>query len=117
MEPITAATTVLYATTPLFQPPVTGEEVCAALGPVARNIEAVIPKGRGVWELHLTSQEVATGLEIAGLRIRGQNIEVTWVRGFPIDVSKTTVYVSSSISEKLSRGPTTYQDRRQNHED
>ena len=43
MEPTTAATTVVYAMTPLLQPPVTGEEVCAALGPVARNIEAVIP--------------------------------------------------------------------------
>ena len=114
MEPTTAATTVLYAMTPPLQPPVTGEDVCAALGPVARNIEAVIPKGRGVWELHLTSQEVATGLEIAGLRIRGHNVEVTqhfpggtWVRvrGFPIDVSKTTVYAIFLNFGEIVSGP------------
>ena len=74
---ITTTTTVLFALTPLMHPPVTGEEMCAALGPVSRNIEAVVPKGRGIWEIHLTSEEVATGLEIAGLRLRGQSIEVT----------------------------------------
>ena len=55
-------TTIVFAITPLLQPPVTGEEMCAALGPVARNIEAIIPKGRGVWAIHLTSEEVVTGL-------------------------------------------------------
>ena len=100
--------------TPMMQPIVTGEEMCAALGPVARSIEAIIPKGRGVWAIHLTSEEVATGLEISGIRIRGQNIEVsqrfpggTWirVRGFPLDTYNTQVdAIFKNVGEIVS-GP------------
>ena len=50
-------TTTLYAMTPMLHPPVTGEEMCAALGPVARNIEAVVPKRRGIWEIHLRAKK------------------------------------------------------------
>ena len=100
--------------TPLLQLPVTGEEMCAALGPVARNIEAIIPKGRGVWAIHLTSEEVATGLEIAGIRITGQNIEVsqrfpggTWVRvrGFPLNTYNTDVDAIFKNFGEIVSGP------------
>ena len=115
METTTSSEIILFAMTPMMQPIVTGEEMCAALAPVARSIEAIIPKGRGVWAIHLTSEEVATGLEISGIRIRGQNIEVskrfpggTWirVRGFPLDTyPKWTPFLK--ISARSSQAPTT----------
>ena len=95
-----AAKTILYACTPVFQPPVTGEEICTSLGPVVHHVDAIIPKGRETWEVHITDKDVATGLEVTGIRIRGRNIELnqrypggTWVivRGFLLDVENTMV--------------------------
>ena len=72
-----------------------------ALGPVARNIEAVIPKGRGVWEIHLTSEEVATGLEIAGLRMVQNKLSFIEVRKLvematPTEVDKSYAAAASA---------------------
>ena len=95
-----AAKTVLYASTPQFQPPVTGEEICTSLGPVVQHVDAIVPKGRDTWEVHVTDRDVATGLEITGFRLRGRNIELsqrypggTWVRvrGFPLEIDNTKV--------------------------
>ena len=66
-----AASTILFLSTPAFQPFVTGEEICASLGPVVNHIEAIIPKGRDTWEVHITDTDVATGLELTGVRVRG----------------------------------------------
>ena len=95
-----AAKTVMYASTPQFQPPVTGEEICTSLGPVVHHVDAIVPKGRDTWEVHVTDRDVATGLEITGFRLRGRNIELsqrypggTWVRvrGFPLEIDNTKV--------------------------
>ena len=71
-----AAKTILYACTPAFQPPVTGEEICTSLGPVVHHVDAIIPKGRDTWEVHITDKDVATELEVTGFRLRGRNIEL-----------------------------------------
>ena len=106
--------TTVFAMTPQLQPQVTGEEMCAALGTVARSVDAVIPNGRGVWTIHLTSEEVATGLEMTGIRIRGMNIEVTqrfpggtWVRvrGFPINVGNAEVQAIFEKFGEIVSGP------------
>ena len=70
-----------------FAPPLTGEEMCRALGPVANHVLAVLPKGRDTWEVHVNEEGIREYLEVEGLTIRGRHLEVsrrfpggTWVR-------------------------------------
>ena len=93
-------TTSLFFETAGFAPPITGEEICASLRMVAQHLEAIIPKGRNAWEVVVQSGDVATGLEVTGLVLRGRNIELsqrfpggTWVRvrGLPLDAADLTV--------------------------
>ena len=106
--------TILYASTPAFQPPVTGEEICTSLGPVVHHVDAIIPKGRDTWEVHITDKDVATGLELTGFRVRGRNIDLnqrypggTWVRvrGFPLDVDNTKVEAIFKNFGSIVAGP------------
>ena len=80
-------TTSLFMETAGFAPPITGEEICVSLRMVAQHVEAIIPKGRNAWEVVLRSGDVATGLEVTGIVLRGRSIELsqrfpggTWVR-------------------------------------
>ena len=110
----TAAATILYFSTPAFQPFVTGEEICASLGPVIKHIDAIIPKGRDIWEVHITDTNVATGLELTGVKIRGRNLEFnqrhpggTWVRvrWFPLDTDNMAVHVIFRNFGEIVSGP------------
>ena len=67
---------------------------------VAQHVEAIIPKGRNAWEVVFRSGDVATGLEVTGIVLRGRSIELsqrfpggTWVRvrGLPLDAADLTV--------------------------
>ena len=109
-----AASTILFLSTPAFQPFVTGEEICASLGPVINHIEAIIPKGRDTWEVHITDTDVATGLELTGVRIRGRSLELTqrhlggtWVRvrGFPLVTSNLMVETIFKNFGEIVSGP------------
>ena len=93
-------TTSLFMETAGFAPPITGEEICVSIRMVAQNVEAIIPKGRNAWEVVLRSGDVATGLEVTGIVLRGRSIELsqrspggTWVRvrGLPLDAADLTV--------------------------
>ena len=93
-------TTSLFMETAGFAPPITGEEICVSLRMVAQHVEAIIPKGRNAWEVVLRSGDVATGLEVTGIVLRGRSIELsqrfpggTWVRvrGLPLDAGDLTV--------------------------
>ena len=112
--PAAPGKTILYASTPAFQPPVTGEEICTSLGPVVHHVDAIIPKGRDTWEVHITDKDVATGLEVTGFRLRGRNIELdqrypggTWVRvrGFPLEVENVKVEAIFKIFGAIVAGP------------
>ena len=92
--------TSLFCETAGFAPPITGEEICAALKMVAQHIEALIPKGRNTWEVVFRSGDVATDVEVTGIVLRGRSIELgqrfpggTWVRvrGVPLDTADLTV--------------------------
>ena len=92
--------TSLFCETAGFAPPITGEEICASLKMVAQHLEAVIPKGRNAWEVVVRSGDVATGLEVTGLVLRGRSLELsqrfpggTWVRvrGLPLEAGDLTV--------------------------
>ena len=92
--------TCLYCETAGFTPPITGEEVCASLKMVATHLDAIIPKGRNAWEIVFLSADVATGLEITGIVLRGRSIELsqrfpggTWVRvrGLPLNAGELTI--------------------------
>ena len=92
--------TSLFCETAGFAPPITGEEICAALKTVAQHLDAVIPKGRNAWEVVVRSGDVATGLEVTGLVLRGRSLELgqrfpggTWVRvrGLPLEAGDLTV--------------------------
>ena len=105
---------ILFLSTPGFQPFVTGEEICASLGPVVNHIDAIIPRGRDTWEVHVTDTDVATGLELTGVRIRGRSLEMTqrhpggtWVRvrGFPLDTSNIMVETIFKNFGKVVSGP------------
>ena len=96
----TIKTTSLFAETAGFAPPITGEEICASLKMVAKHIEAVVPKGRNAWEVVFRTEDVATGLEVTGIVLRGRSIELgrrfpggTWirVRGLPLETADVTV--------------------------
>ena len=105
---------ILFLSTPGFQPFVTGEEICASLGPVVNHIDAIIPRGRDTWEVHITDTDVATGLELTGVRIRGRSLEMTqrhpggtWVRvrGFPLDTSNIMVETIFKNFGQVVSGP------------
>ena len=90
----------LFMETAGFAPPITGEEICSSLRMVANHLEAIIPKGRNAWEVVCRAGDVATGLEVTGLVLRGRNVELnqrfpggTWVRvrGLPLDAGDLTV--------------------------
>ena len=90
----------LFMETAGFAPPITGEEICSSLRMVANHLEAIIPKGRNAWEVVCRARDVATGLEVTGLVLRGRNVELnqrfpggTWVRvrGLPLDAGDLTV--------------------------
>ena len=92
--------TSLFCETAGFAPPITGEEICASLKTVAQHLDAVIPKGRNAWEVVVRSGDVATGLEVTGLVLRGRSLELsqrfpggTWVRvrGLPLEAGDLTV--------------------------
>ena len=94
------STTSLFCETAGFAPPITGEEICASLKTVAQHLEAIIPKGRNAWEVVVRSRDVAIGLEVTGLVLRGRSLELsqrfpggTWVRvrGLPLDAADVTV--------------------------
>ena len=96
----TIKTTSLFAETAGFAPPITGEEICASLKMVANHIEAVMPKGRNAWEVVFRTEDVATGIEVTGIVLRGRSIELgrrfrggTWirVRGLPLETADLTV--------------------------
>ena len=96
----TRRTTSLFAETAGFAPPITGEEICASLKMVANHIEAVMPKGRNAWEVVFRREDVATGLEVTGIVLRGRSVELgsrfpggTWirVRGLPLETADLTV--------------------------
>ena len=100
MEKKTETTTSLFMETAGFAPPITGEEICLSLRMVANHLEAIIPKGRNAWEVVCRAGDVATGLEVTGLVLRGRNVELnqrfpggTWVRvrGLPLDAGDLTV--------------------------
>ena len=64
------------------------------------TLDAVIPKGRNAWEVVVRSGDVATGLEVTGLVLRGRSLELsqrfpggTWVRvrGIPLEAGDLTV--------------------------
>ena len=93
-------TTSLFCETAGFAPPITGEELCVSLKMVANHVEAIMPKGRNAWEVVFLSEEVATGIEVTGITLRGRNIELnkrfpggTWirVRGLPLETANLTV--------------------------
>ena len=95
----------MFVDAPNFSPPLTGEEVCRTLAEIADHVLAVIPKGRAVWELHVSQQELRDKLEIEGLALRGRLCEVsprfpggTWVRvrGLPLDVPNS--YLDKMLS-------------------
>ena len=86
----------MFCETAGFEPPVTGEEICSSIRPVSQYVEAIMPKGRNMWEIVLTSEEMATGLEVAGIKLRERSIEIshrfpggTWVRvrGLPLETN------------------------------
>ena len=90
----------LFMETAGFAPPITGEEICSSLRMVANHLEAIIPNGRNAWEVVCRAGDVATGLEVTGLVLRGRNVELsqrfpggTWVRvrGLPLDAADLTV--------------------------
>ena len=92
--------TSLFMETAGFAPPITGEEICVSLRMVTQHVEAIIPKGRNAWEVVLRSGDVATGLEVTGIVLRGRGIELsqrfpggTWVRvrGIPLEAGDLTV--------------------------
>ena len=92
----TAAATVLYAMTGFIPKTRDRRGDVPALRPVTRNIEAVIPKGRGVWEIHLTS-------EIAGLRMMQNKLSFIEVRKLvematPTEVDKS--YAAAAAAPK-----------------
>ena len=90
----------LYVETVNFSPPLTGEELCRSLGPVANHVLAVLPKVRDAWEVHVSTDDIRDHLEVEGLTLRGRRCEVTrripsgtWVRirGIPLNVPNDTV--------------------------
>ena len=83
-----------------FAPPITGEEICVSIRMVAQHVEAIIPKGRNAWEVVLRSGDVATGLEVTGIVLRGRSIELS--QRFP----GGTCGASSRTSGRWCRAPT-----------
>ena len=90
----------LYVECPNYAPPLTGEEICRALGPVASHVLAVMPKGRETWEVHVSTDEIRDSLEVEGLTLRGRHCEVsrrfpggTWVRirGLPLNMPNENI--------------------------
>ena len=115
---IPSATTSLFCETAGFQPFITGEVICLSLKTVSHHLDAVIPKGRNAWEIVFKSEEVAFGLEVTGIMLRGRNIEHsqrfpggTWVRvrGIPLDTGELVIkHIKNylKISVRLCRAPT-----------
>ena len=112
--PTTSESTILFLTTTDFQPLVTGEEICASLGPIIQHIDAVIFKETETWEVHITNKDVATRLEVTGIRIRGRKIVLdqrypggTWVRvrGFPLETENTKVNMIFRDFGEIVSGP------------
>ena len=85
----------LYVKCANFAPPLTVEEMCRALGPVANHVLAVLPKGRDTWEVHVSQEGIRDYLEVEGLTIRGRHLEISRrfpggtcvrIRGIPLNV-------------------------------
>ena len=80
-----------------FAPPLTGEEMCRALGP---HMLAVMPKGRDTWEVHVSTEEIRESLEVEGLTLRGRHCEVSRrfpggtsvrIRGLPLNMQNENI--------------------------
>ena len=103
----------LYVECANFAPPLTGEEMCHALGPVANHVLAVMPKGRDTWEVHVTTEEIRDSLEVKGLTLRGRHYEVsrrfprgTWVRirGLPLNERERKMFYLTTHSTHFIYG-------------
>ena len=106
--------TSLFCESAGFEPPVTGEEICSSIRPVSQYVEAIKPKGRNMREIVLTSEEVATGLDFAGIKLRVRSIAIsprfpgcTWVRvrGLPLHTSDIKVRVIFENFSSVVSGP------------
>ena len=104
----------LFCETAGFSPPISGEELCYSVRKVSTHIEAIMPKGRDIWELVFKSEEVATGVEVSGIALCGRNIELstrfpggTWVRvrGLPLDTTDTKVSLIFEHFGRVVSGP------------
>ena len=87
------ATNSLFCETAGFQPFITDEEICLSLKTVSHHLDAVIPKGRNAWEVVFKSEEVAFGLEVTGIMLCGQNIELgqRFPGGIPLDTGELVI--------------------------
>ena len=84
------------------------------MGKVSTHIEAIMPKGRDIWELVFKSEEVATGAEVSGIALRGRNIELSthfpggsWVRvrDPPLDTADRKVSLIFEYFGRVVSGP------------
>ena len=101
-----------------FAPPITGEEMCRALGQVANHVLAVMPKGPDTWEVHVTTEEIRESLEVEGLtlrvgtaRCRGDSLGApggTWVRirGLPLNMPNEYISYFEKVWGSDGRGQT-----------
>ena len=77
-------------------------------------IEAIMPKGRDIWEIVFKSKEVANSVDVTGINMRGRNIDLstrftgcTWVRvrGLPLDTGDATVMMIFENFGRVVSGP------------